>query len=46
MFPMNAWLTPANECEWGADTPNLDYCIDQIDFGELYRVFIYRYVFT
>mmetsp|Transcript_15145 Transcript_15145/g.32876 ORF Transcript_15145/g.32876 Transcript_15145/m.32876 type:complete len:500 (-) Transcript_15145:373-1872(-) len=34
----NAWLSPANECEWGgiacwgSDTPNLDLCIDQLDF--------------
>lgn len=34
----DAWLTPSNECEWGgiacwgADTPNLNLCIDQLDF--------------
>lgn len=34
----DAWLGPANECEWGgiacwgADTPNLNLCIDQLDF--------------
>ncbi len=36
----DAWLTPVNECEWGgvacwgADTPNLNLCLDQLDFGE------------
>lgn len=35
----DAWLGPVNECEWGgvacwgSDTPNLDLCIDQLDFG-------------
>ena len=34
----NAWLTPSNECEWGgiacwgSDTPNINLCIDQLDF--------------
>jgi len=34
----DAWLSPSNECEWGgvacwgADTPNLNLCIDQLDF--------------
>lgn len=34
----DAWLGPINECFWGgvacwgADTPNLDRCIDQLDF--------------
>jgi hypothetical protein len=36
----DAWLGPVNECEWGgvacwgSDTPNLDLCLDQLDFGE------------
>ena len=36
----NAWLGPVNECEWGgaacwgADTPNLNMCLDQLDFGK------------
>ena len=36
----DAWLGPVNECQWGgiacwgADTPNLNLCIDQLDFGE------------
>ena len=36
----DAWLGPVNECQWGgiacwgSDTPNLDLCIDQLDFGE------------
>ena len=36
----DAWLSPVNECFWGgiacwgADTPNLELCIDQLDFGE------------
>lgn len=34
------WLGPENECEWGgvacwgSDTPNLNMCLDQLDFGE------------
>jgi len=34
----NPWLDPVNECEWGGvacwgpDTPNLNLCIDQLDF--------------
>lgn len=34
----DAWLTSSNECEWGgiacwgSDTPNLEFCIDQLDF--------------
>jgi hypothetical protein len=34
----DAWLGPVNECEWGgvacwgSDTPNLDLCLDQLDF--------------
>jgi hypothetical protein len=34
----DAWLSPSNECEWGgvacwgADTPNLNLCVDQLDF--------------
>ncbi|KAL3766994.1 hypothetical protein ACHAWU_004492 [Discostella pseudostelligera] len=34
----DAWLSPVNECEWGgvacwgADTPNLNLCVDQLDF--------------
>mmetsp|Transcript_37952 Transcript_37952/g.70151 ORF Transcript_37952/g.70151 Transcript_37952/m.70151 type:complete len:485 (+) Transcript_37952:123-1577(+) len=34
------WLSPMNECEWGgiacygADTPNLNLCIDQLDFED------------
>jgi len=34
----DAWLGPVNECEWGgvacwgADTPNLNLCLDQLDF--------------
>jgi hypothetical protein len=34
----DAWLSPSNECEWGgvacwgADTPPLERCIDQLDF--------------
>ena len=37
----DAWLGPVNECEWGGvacwgmDTPNLNMCVDQIDFGTL-----------
>jgi len=37
----DAWLGPVNECEWGGvacwgmDTPNLNLCIDQLDFGKL-----------
>ena len=40
----DAWLTPVNECEWGgvacwgADTPNLNLCLDQLDFGEWKQV--------
>jgi hypothetical protein len=36
----DAWLTPVNECQWGgvacwgADTPGLNLCIDQLDFGK------------
>jgi hypothetical protein len=36
----DAWLGPVNECFWGgvacwgADTPNLNLCVDQLDFGE------------
>jgi len=36
----DAWLGPVNECEWGGvacwggDTPNLNLCIDQLDFGK------------
>jgi hypothetical protein len=36
----DAWLGPVNECFWGgvacwgADTPNLNLCLDQLDFGE------------
>ena len=36
----NAWLGAVNECEWGgvacwgADTPNLNLCTDQLDFGK------------
>ena len=36
----DAWLGPVNECAWGgvacwgADTPNLNLCVDQLDFGE------------
>mmetsp|Transcript_23661 Transcript_23661/g.40407 ORF Transcript_23661/g.40407 Transcript_23661/m.40407 type:complete len:545 (+) Transcript_23661:54-1688(+) len=36
----DAWLGPSNECEWGgvacwgADTPNLNLCIDQLDFED------------
>ena len=36
----DAWLGPVNECAWGgvacwgADTPDLNLCIDQLDFGE------------
>lgn len=36
----DAWLGPVNECEWGgvacwgSDSPNLDLCLDQLDFGE------------
>ena len=36
----DAWLGPVNECFWGgvacwgSDTPNLNLCIDQLDFGE------------
>ncbi|KAL3799057.1 hypothetical protein ACHAW5_004062 [Stephanodiscus triporus] len=35
----DAWLGPVNECYWGgvacwgADTPNLDLCLDQLDFA-------------
>jgi len=34
----DAWLGPVNECQWGgvacwgSDTPNLELCIDQLDF--------------
>jgi len=34
----DAWLGPVNECEWGgvacwgSDTPNLNLCLDQLDF--------------
>lgn len=36
----DAWLGPVNECQWGgvacwgADTPNLNLCIDQLDFED------------
>ena len=36
------WLGPVNECEWGgiacwgSDTPNLNLCVDQLDFGECF----------
>lgn len=36
----DAWLGPVNECEWGglacrgSDTPNLNLCLDQLDFGK------------
>jgi len=36
----DAWLGPVNECEWGgiacwgANRPNLNLCIDQLDFGK------------
>ena len=36
----DAWLGPSNECQWGGmacwglDTPNLNLCIDQLDFGK------------
>ena len=39
----DAWLGPSNECQWGGmacwglDTPNLNLCIDQLDFGKLYE---------
>jgi len=37
----DAWLGLSNECEWGgvacwgADTPNLNLCIDQLDFEDV-----------
>ena len=37
----DAWLGPVNECEWGGvacwgiDTPSLNMCVDQLDFGKL-----------
>jgi len=40
----DAWLGPVNECEWGgvacwgADTPNLNLCIDQLDFDKQKRM--------
>ena len=39
-----AWLGPVNECQWGgvacwgSDTPQLDLCIDQLDFGKFYMI--------
>lgn len=41
----DAWLTPVNECEWGGiacwgqDTPNLEFHIDQLDFGQYFPLF-------